>query len=72
MSDSEYIKERRMTPLEKARLRAKEPPACKDRPESERVGKVLYCKISGKMILPRFEHLSLCRGERLKERQQNE
>jgi hypothetical protein len=32
-----------MTPLEKARLRAKEPPACKDCPESERVGNVLYC-----------------------------
>jgi hypothetical protein len=66
MSDSEYIKERRMPPLEKARLRAKEPPACKDCPESERVGKVLYCKISGKMILPQYENISCCRGERLK------
>jgi hypothetical protein len=56
-----------MTPLEKARLRAKEPPACKDCPESERVGNVLYCTISGKMILPRFEHISLCRGERRKD-----
>ena len=58
-----------MTPLEKACLRAEEPPACKDCPESERVGNALYCKISGKMILPRFEHISLCRGERLKERE---
>lgn len=59
-----------MTPLEKARLRAKEPPACKDCPESERVGRVLYCKITGKIILPQYEHISMCRGERLREREE--
>lgn len=56
-----------MTPLEKARDRAKnpEPPACKDCPESERVGNLLYCQVSGKIIMPMHEHLCVCRGERL-------
>jgi hypothetical protein len=57
-----------MTPLEKARERAKnpEPPACKDCPKSERVENLLYCQVSGKIIMPQYENISCCRGDRLK------
>lgn len=64
-----------MTPLEKAKQKAeqaKRSPACKDCPKSERVGNLLYCQISGKIIMPQFEDISCCRGERLREGEQNE
>lgn len=51
-----------MTALEKAKKAAQEPTPCKDCPKSERVNNALYCTVNGKMILPRFEDLCLCRG----------
>lgn len=59
-----------MTPLEKAKRMAEETkkqPACEDCPKSERVGNLLYCQISGKIIMPQYENVSCCRGNRLKE-----
>lgn len=59
-----------MTPLEKAKKNKEEwkakPPCCKC-PKSERVGNILYCQVTGKIIMPQFENLCVCRGERLKE-----
>ena len=55
-----------MTPLEKAKLKATMPKPCGECPKGERVGNVLYCGVSGKIILPRFEGICICRGERLK------
>lgn len=59
----------KMTPLEIAKQMAeqkKSQPACEDCPKSERVGNLLYCQISGKIIMPQYEKISCCRGERLK------
>ena len=64
---------KRMTPLEKAKQKAeqsKSKPACKDCNKSERVGNLLYCQISGKIIMPQYENISCCRGERLRERKE--
>ena len=57
-----------MTPLEKAKRQAEnpQPPACKDCNQSERVGDLLYCQVSGKIIMPQYENISCCRGKRLK------
>lgn len=58
----------RLTPLEMAKKRAAEPPkppVCEECPKSERVGTLLYCGESGKIIMPRFENISVCRGKRL-------
>ena len=58
-----------MTPLEKAKQKAekaKSQPACKDCPKSERVENLLYCQVSGKIIMPQFETICCCRGKRLK------
>lgn len=52
-----------MTALEKAKKAVQEPTPCKDCHKSERVNGTLYCTINGKMILPRFEELCLCRGK---------
>ena len=59
-----------MTPLEKAKanLLKGENPSCKTCPKSERVKGVLYCGVSGKIIMPQFEHICICRGKRLEER----
>lgn len=54
-----------MTPLEKAKANEKKPKPCNECPRSERVNGVLYCQVSGKIILPRFEDLCLCGGKRL-------
>lgn len=54
-----------MTPLEMARARAKKI-SCATCPKSERVNGVLYCGVSGKIILPRFENICVCRGMRIK------
>jgi hypothetical protein len=59
-----------MTPLEKAKQKAeqaKRQPTCKDCHKSERFENLLYCKISGKIILPQFEDICCCRGKRLEE-----
>ena len=53
-----------MTPLEKAKAKQKEI-SCAPCPKSERVNGVLYCGVNGKIILPRFENISVCRGQRL-------
>lgn len=61
---------KRMTPLEKTKQKAeqaKSQPACEDCHKSERVGNLLYCQISGKIIMPQYENISCCRGDRLKE-----
>lgn len=60
-----------MTPLERAKANLlkwqeeKKKPPCKDCPKSERVNGLLFCGVSGKIIMPRFEHICLCRGKRL-------
>ena len=56
-----------MTALEKAKARKAIQKPCKECRKSERVNSVLYCQVSGKIIMPRFEDMCLCRGERLKE-----
>ena len=59
-----------MTPLEKAKQKlslSKSYPSCVECHRSERVGNLLYCQISGKIIMPQYENISCCRGERLKE-----
>ena len=57
----------KLTPLEMAKLKAK-PNTCKTSSKSERVGNVLYCGVSGKIILPMFEDVEICRGRHLEER----
>lgn len=54
-----------MTPLEMAKAKQKEL-SCATCPKSERVNGVLYCGVSGKIILPRFENICVCRGTRIK------
>ncbi len=64
-----------MTPLEIARKNQEEwktKPPCRKCPKSERIDNVLYCQVTGKIILPRFEHLCLCKGKRLKESEDTE
>lgn len=61
-----------MTPLERALKKKNEPKPCNKCDNSVRVDNVLYCKISGKIILPMFEDVCLCKGTRLKEREKNE
>lgn len=60
-----------MTPLERAKQKAKkDKEACCNCEKSERVNGVLYCTVNGKIIMPRFEDMCLCRGK-LKEREEN-
>ena len=57
-----------MTPLERAKKKAEEgkkQTACEDCSKSERVGNLLYCQVSGKIIMPQYENISCCRGKRL-------
>lgn len=64
-----------MTPLEIAKanlLREEEEkkhpkPPCKDCPKSERVKELLFCSVTGKIILPQHEHICICRGKRFEE-----
>lgn len=56
-----------MTPLEMAKLIAKRN-TCKTCSKSERVGNVLYCGVTEKIILPMFEDMEICRGRHLEER----
>lgn len=59
-----------MTPLEIAKNRQEElktKPPCKLCPKSERVRNILYCQVTGKIIMPQFEDICICRGKRLKE-----
>lgn len=59
--------DRERTPLEMARTRHQENllnPPCKDCSKSERVDGILYCSVSGKIILPRYEIISCCNGRR--------
>lgn len=57
-----------MTPLEKAKQKAKKnKEACCNCKKSERVGNLLYCTVNGKIIMPRFESMCLCRGKLRKE-----
>nr|DAP18073.1 MAG TPA: zinc-ribbon domain protein [Caudoviricetes sp.] len=58
---------RRKTPLEIA----KNDTSCRNCEKSERVRGVLYCQVSGKLILPKFEDVCCCRGTRLKGGQEN-
>lgn len=54
-----------MTPLEKTKQKAKEnKEACCNCEKSERVNGVLFCGVTGKIILRRFENVCLCRGKR--------
>lgn len=57
----------KLTPLEMAKLKAKRN-TCKTCSKSERVGNFLYCGVSGKIILPMFEDMEICRGRHLEER----
>lgn len=57
----------KLTPLEMAKLKAKRN-TCKTCSKGERVGTVLYCGVSGKIILPMFEDVEICRGRHLEER----
>ena len=60
-----------MTPLERAKQKAKkDKEACYNCEKSERVNGVLYCTVNGKIIMPRFADMCLCRGK-LKEREEN-
>lgn len=52
----------KLTPLEMAKLKAKRY-TCKTCEKSERVGNVLYCGVSWKIILPMFEDMEICRGK---------
>lgn len=52
--------QKKLTPLEKA----KGEKSCQTCEKSERVKGILYCGVSGKMILPRFENVYCCRGKR--------
>lgn len=54
-----------MTPLEKAEQKQKFP-RCAECAKAKRIGRILYCTVDGKIILPRFYNECLCRGERLK------
>ncbi len=57
-----------MNPLELAKSRkASKIPACKDCSKSERVDNVLYCSVTGKIILPIHEDMCVCGGERLED-----
>lgn len=53
-----------MTPYELAKDKEKQPKPCGKCEKSERINEVLYCTVSGKIILPRFENLSICNGKR--------
>ena len=56
-----------MTPLEIAKANLSNPkPPCMNCPKNERVKDTLYCGVDGKIILPRFEHICCCLGEKLK------
>lgn len=57
----------KLTPLEMAKSKEKRN-TCKTCCKGERVGNVLYCGVTGKIILPMFENVEICRGEYLKER----
>lgn len=61
------MSDKKMTPLQMARIREKEPKPCKDCEKSVRIKNILYCELDGKIILPMFESISICRGERLRE-----
>lgn len=53
-----------MTPLEKAKQKAKEnEAACRNCERAERFNGTLYCGATGKIIMPRFEDMCLCRGK---------
>lgn len=55
------------TPLEIAKENLSHPkPSCMSCPKSERVEDTLYCGVDGKIILPRFERICCCHGEKLK------
>ena len=51
-----------MTPLEKAKQKQTEQP-CSCCEKSERIDGILYCGVSGKIILPQFENIPCCRGK---------
>ena len=55
----------KMTALERAKKNNQPPELkpCRECENSERVGEGLFCKVNGKLILPRFEELCLCRGK---------
>ena len=55
-----------MTPLEKAKEKAKEM-TCRKCPKMEVVGKIAYCSVNGKILLPSLLDMCVCHGERLKE-----
>lgn len=54
----------KMTALAKAKQKAKkDKEACYNCEKSEIVRGLLYCGVTGKIIMPRFEHMCLCRGK---------
>lgn len=57
----------KLTPLEMAKLKAKRN-TCKICRKGERVGNVLYCGATGKIILPMFEDMEIFHGKYLDER----
>lgn len=59
---------RKMTPLEIAEQRQKQRkkcPPCSECHNSKKIDNVLYCKVDGKIILPRFYNACCCHGEKL-------
>lgn len=61
-----------MTPLEKAKQKSKiNAQHCCNCEKSERVNGILYCGVTGKIILPQFENCCCCRGK-LKENEKND
>lgn len=58
----------RLLELYKDKIREEDKtPPCNKCKQSERVGKILFCQISGKIILPMFEDISCCHGKYLEE-----
>ena len=58
-----------LTPLEKAEQKQKYPP-CAECPKSKRIGKILYCSVDGRIIMPQFEDICCCKGKKLKGKNQ--
>lgn len=56
----------KQTPLEMAREKENTKP-CRQCDNAERIGNTLYCKSSGKIIMPMFYDVCCCRGNRGKQ-----
>ena len=54
-----------MPALEKA-LQQQEHPPCGKCPNAVPIGKVMYCKVDGRIIMPQFYNVCCCRGKKQK------